>query len=72
MTKRITLSISLPPAMVEEVERACELEHRTRSELVREALRLYLRRITGDHRSGETRSNPMELCSCCPQGLHHR
>jgi len=42
MVTRINLSISLPPAMVEVVDRACQLEHRTRSELVREALRLYL------------------------------
>jgi Arc/MetJ-type ribon-helix-helix transcriptional regulator len=35
-------TISLPPAMAKEIERAMKAEHRTRSELVREALRLYL------------------------------
>ena len=38
---RTKLSISLPAAMVEEVERTRHVEHRTRSELVREALRTY-------------------------------
>ncbi len=38
------MSISLPPEMVEDIERACRSEHRTRSELTREALRHYLRK----------------------------
>ncbi len=38
-----TFSISLPPQMAKEIELACRNEHRTRSELVREALRFYLR-----------------------------
>ena len=37
------LSISLPPAMAEELDRIRRCEHRTRSELVREALRKYIR-----------------------------
>jgi metal-responsive CopG/Arc/MetJ family transcriptional regulator len=36
-----TLTISLPPAMVEEFEKVRQAESRTRSELVREALRHY-------------------------------
>ena len=36
-----TLTISLPPAMLEELERVRKQEHRTRSELMREALRSY-------------------------------
>ena len=36
------ISITLPEAMLEEVERASKTEHRTRSELIREALRHYL------------------------------
>jgi Arc/MetJ-type ribon-helix-helix transcriptional regulator len=42
---RITaiLSISLPPEMARQVEACCRSEHRTRSELIREALRAYLR-----------------------------
>ena len=36
-----TLTISLPPTMLEELERVRKHEHRTRSELMREALRGY-------------------------------
>lgn len=42
------LSISLPEAMAEHVDRAAEREQRTRSELVREALRLYLAGVPVD------------------------
>ena len=38
-----TFSISVPPEMADELERVRKLEHRTRSELVREALRHYIR-----------------------------
>ncbi|HEY3129371.1 MAG TPA: ribbon-helix-helix domain-containing protein [Acidobacteriota bacterium] len=38
------MTISLPPEMVEEVERVRKAEHRTRSELLREALRVYFSR----------------------------
>jgi len=43
MTTRTTktLTISLPPAMVDELDRLRKREHRTRSELMREALRHY-------------------------------
>ncbi len=34
--------IALPPAMLEQVDRVAEAEHRTRSDLVREALRAYI------------------------------
>ena len=37
-----TWTISLPPALVREAERAAKEENRTKSELVREALRIYL------------------------------
>lgn len=37
-----TFSISLPPKMAAELERVRKSEHRTRSELVREALRRYI------------------------------
>ena len=42
MRETTTFSVSLPPAMAKEIERAMKAEHRTRSELVREALRVYL------------------------------
>jgi len=38
-----TFSVSLPPEMADELERVRRKEHRTRSELVREALRHYMR-----------------------------
>src|SRR5579864_7656342 len=36
-----TMTVSLPPAMIREFERVRQAESRTRSELVREALRHY-------------------------------
>jgi CopG family transcriptional regulator/antitoxin EndoAI len=36
-----TMTISLPPAMAKELERVRKAENRTRSELMREALRQY-------------------------------
>ena len=39
---RQTMSISLPADMARRVDQASKREHRTRSELVREALRVYL------------------------------
>jgi predicted transcriptional regulator len=39
---RQTINISLPPEMARLVDRASKREQRTRSELVREALRVYL------------------------------
>ena len=41
MRTRQTMTISLPPEMIREVERVRKAEHRTRSELLREALRTY-------------------------------
>ena len=41
MRTRQTMTISLPPAMVRDVDRVRKAESRTRSELVREALRHY-------------------------------
>lgn len=43
--------IALPPAMLADVDMVAEAEHRTRSDLIREALRRYLdayRRKTAD------------------------
>ena len=37
-----TLTISLPPQLVEELDRVRRREHRTRSEVLREALRRYI------------------------------
>jgi Arc/MetJ-type ribon-helix-helix transcriptional regulator len=42
MRESTTFTVSLPPAMAKEIARAMKAEHRTRSELVREALRVYL------------------------------
>lgn len=38
----VTFTVSVPPEMMEVVEETLKREHRTRSELVREALRRYL------------------------------
>ncbi|OYV63523.1 MAG: hypothetical protein B7X03_01250 [Parcubacteria group bacterium 21-58-10] len=38
----VTFSISLPPEMAAELEEIRKKEHRTRSELIREALRRYI------------------------------
>ena len=48
-----TFSVSLPPEMANELERVRRSEHRTRSELVREALRTYIRQA--DRRGLEAR-----------------
>ena len=42
MRETTTITISLPPTMAKQVEQAMKAEQRTRSELVREALRVYL------------------------------
>ena len=42
MRTRQTFTISLPPAMAEQVEKTMQAENRTRSELVCEALRTYI------------------------------
>ena len=44
--------IALPPAMLEQVDYIAQCEHRTRSDLIREALRRYLdnfRRAQNNH-----------------------
>jgi predicted transcriptional regulator len=41
MSKRSTMTVSLPHEMLKKVEATREVEHRSRSALVREALRLY-------------------------------
>ncbi len=44
--------IALPPAMLEQADFVAQCEHRTRSDLIREALRRYLdnfRRTQGAH-----------------------
>jgi len=42
---RKLLTISLPPRLLQEAERLAERENRTKSELLREALRLYIETI---------------------------
>jgi len=51
-----TFSISLPPEMAKELERVRRNEHRTRSELVREALRSYFREADSRRRSSKRRA----------------
>jgi len=40
MPKKVLIAI--PPAMLEQVDQVADQEHRTRSDLIREALRRYL------------------------------
>ena len=42
MTSRV-VNLTLPAGLLEEIDRAARAEHRTRSELIREAIRRYLR-----------------------------
>jgi Arc/MetJ-type ribon-helix-helix transcriptional regulator len=44
----ITLSFSLPKPMVEMIESTCSSENRTKSELMREALRMYFKQATAN------------------------
>lgn len=53
--------IALPPAMLEQVDFIAQCEHRTRSDLIREALRRYLdnfRRQQGAHLTVSTLDSP--------------
>src|SRR6266699_2027162 len=56
-----TFSISLPPEMADELERVRRQEHRTRSELVREALRHYIRAAEARNVRQQIGSLPEEL-----------
>ncbi len=61
-----TFTISIPPEMAEELERVRKEEYRTRSELIREALRLYFR--VRDRNSNSIN----ELSSCDASGRSSR
>ncbi len=57
MRETITVTVSLPPAMAKQVEKVMKIEQRTRSELVREALRVYLSTVPGERpTAAETRA----------------
>lgn len=55
------MTISLPPGMIREVERIRKTEHRTRSELIREALRVYMDRALGFGVYAPTRTEFREI-----------
>ena len=62
--------IALPPAMLEQVDHIAKCEHRTRSDLIREALRRYLdnfRRTQGAQLSVST----MEVSETPKPSLTH-
>jgi hypothetical protein len=64
--------IALPPAMLEQVDYIAQCEHRTRSDLIREALRRYLdnfRRMQGSHLSVSTLESPQPLSTTVPSQL---
>jgi Arc/MetJ-type ribon-helix-helix transcriptional regulator len=55
-----TFSVSLPPEMARELEHVRKSEHRTRSELVREALRKYIRSAALEALEARARELPEE------------
>lgn len=58
--------IALPPAMLEQVDYIAQCEHRTRSDLIREALRRYLdnfRRSQQSHMTVSTIETPQTVTS---------
>ena len=58
--------IALPPAMLEQVDFIAQCEHRTRSDLIREALRRYLdnfKRTQGQSFNVSTVDSPESLVS---------
>ncbi|MBX9720692.1 MAG: ribbon-helix-helix domain-containing protein [Candidatus Obscuribacterales bacterium] len=59
--------IALPPAMLEQVDYIAQCEHRTRSDLIREALRRYLdnfrRSQTQSHMTVSTIETPQSVPS---------
>lgn len=59
MEKRKLLTISLPPQLHKEAERLAARESRTKSELLRDALRLYIN--TGEMRKKATRERVSDL-----------
>ena len=56
MDTRASTSISLPPAMLKDLDRIAKAEHRSRSELLREAFRHYF-----ELRYGEAKPTAAEL-----------
>lgn len=65
MAKRTTktVTISLPSQMVEELDRVRRNEHRTRSELMREALRRYVGAAGNSRRLPVDDAAPEEIAS---------
>lgn len=61
MRTRATMTVSLPQGMIREVERIRKTEHRTRSELIREALRVYMNRARGFGVYSPTRAELLEI-----------
>lgn len=63
--------IALPPAMLEQVDYIAQCEHRTRSDLIREALRRYLdnfRRSQSSHLTVSTIESPQTTPLSSPIG----
>ncbi len=55
------ISVTMPPAMLKEVERLAKKEHRTTSELIREALRRYQRDRRWEEINAYGRAKAQEL-----------
>jgi metal-responsive CopG/Arc/MetJ family transcriptional regulator len=57
--KTVIVSITLPRTMADMVDRVCEREARNRSELIREALRTYMKTRSDIPGLSEKRSKPV-------------
>ncbi len=66
-----TITFSLPPEMAEDVEKIMKAEGRTRSELLREALRRYIEEREWQHllRYGEQRARAQGITPEHVEGL---
>lgn len=64
MAKKVLCAFT--PGMLEQMDRTAECEHRTRSDLIREALRRYLdnfRRTQGSHLTVSTIEQPLPIAN---------
>lgn len=65
MTKNKKILIALTPGMLDELDSVAESEHRTRSDLVREAVRRYV------HEANQRRANARQAFFTKPVLVQH-
>lgn len=64
MAKKVLLA--MPPAMLEQVDFVAEVEHRTRSDLMREAIRRYLDNFRRSERLNSQAPTPPQITQAPP------